>query len=242
MKKIAQIFKNKVFIICSVIVICAIIVVAVVKIDSVIIADQIQNSLQEAFSNADNNSSDDIKNDAKEEKDPDLDDDSSDGIINSTEEKTQMYEVYKYALETFYKNYDNVTYTFFDIDNNGFPELIYQYEFWKYQVYSYSNNNLVDSGEIFAKYGIACYDSALYTIDGGTGYIEYCKIELNDNLEVYHNVVPFLSRETLDPAVAPQYLHNREEITEAEFTEIENTIVELDMLPIDDLSLLETLK
>lgn len=114
--------------------------------------------------------------------------------ISLIKEKHQVYETYKYSLNTFYNNnsYD-VRYAIFDIDNNGLPELIYQIDDRKYHVYSFNNNNLTYSGEIDAKYGIKNYENMLLAYNGGTGYIEFAQVRLNDALKIQQDAIPYLS-------------------------------------------------
>ena len=164
--------------------------------------------------------------------------------IFSNKEKRQVYETYKYALNTFYNNYDyDVRYTLFDIDNNGFPELIYNTADWQYQIYSFNNNNLVDSGEINAKYGIVKYGDMLLAHNGGTGYSEYCQVQLNEALKIQQDVIPYLSRESNAPiSESSTYLLNQKEISESEYMKIYNNIDDVKMLPKNNLSLLEILK
>ena len=163
--------------------------------------------------------------------------------IFSNKEKRQVYETYKYTLNTFYNNYDyDVRYTLFDIDNNGIPELIYNIADWQYHVYSF-NNNLVYSGEIDAKYGIMKYGDMLLAHNGGTGYSEYGQVQLNKALKIQQDVIPYLSRESHAPiSDSSTYLLNRKEISESEYMKIYNSMYDLKMIPKNDLSLLEILK
>lgn len=169
----------------------------------------------------------------------------TDKSVSTFKETQQVYETYKYALNTFYNNYNNydIRYTLFDIDNNSIPELIYNIDDHQYHIYSFNDNNLVNSGEIDAKYGIVKYEDMLLVHDGGSGYSEYCQVKLNDNLKIQQDVLPYLSCESNAPiSDSSTYLLKQKEISEAEYMKIFNNIHDVKMFPKNDLSLLETLK
>lgn len=161
-------------------------------------------------------------------------------IDTSLVDNTELYNVYKTAVETMYINYGyNIKYGLFDIDGNSVQELIFETGHWTYHVYTYDNGILVNCGEIDSKYGLHHSGDALYGSNGGTGYSEYSIIKLNDSLKVQQSVFSYLERE--ETLGVTDYRLNGESISESEYYSIYYSIFNLELYPNNDLSLLDKL-
>lgn len=133
--------------------------------------------------------------------------------------------------ETLLKYYDVFNnsqysiYALYDIDKNGFPELILTTDMDRpaeCHIYTYTNNRIVDLGTQYAQYGIYGIDeNGILISGGGTGVVAYNRLYIENNV-LKEDKTAYLSA-CVQPGFE-EYLYKGNRISETQFAELENSL------------------
>lgn len=121
-------------------------------------------------------------------------------------------------------------YALYDVDKNGFPELILSTDlnnkFSECHIYTYTNNKIVDLGTHYIGYGIYGIDeNGIVISTGGTGVLVYSKLYIENDM-LKEDKTTYLSL-----CVQPhfeEYLYKGDKISGNQFTELENRLLAIE--------------
>ena len=147
-----------------------------------------------------------------------------------------LYETYKNSVENAKsENGYDVKYTLLDIDSNGIPELIYNTDEGKYNIYTFNGTDLKHCGKFNSKMGVFTHDGSLLATTGKDTYMLYVKVALNENLEIYDIGYPYLTSET----TSGKYTFENKEVDKSVYDEIKGNMKEVQMYSITDSTMLD---
>ena len=143
-------------------------------------------------------------------------------VIAASADDIEILHMYSGVFDG--ENYEK--YALYDIDKNGFPELIlsenYFHKFAECHIYTYLNNNIVDLGTMPIGYGIYGIDeNGILFSSGGTGVLVYTRFYLQNNvlIEEENTYLSCCNQPNFE-----EYKYKEADISQKDFIELENKL------------------